>query len=234
MFSSLKYVDNGAMIMPYLEQLSNILTKKVISFGVGSVLETPFWSAVKTGTSKDYRDNWCVGFSDKYLVAVWVGNFDSSRMKKVSGVSGAGPSWNEIMRYLHRDRPSQPPAMPDGLVRQEIKLPWVQKPYSEVYLEQYVPVLKKFDVQEDIRPKFAFPANKSVLVRDPHKMNLFRSLFVRMTGTIPDGAVFVLDGKSLGEAKSPFRISDMRPGSHQLSLVAKDKKALAEVEFILK
>ena len=38
MFSSLKYVDNGAMIMPYLEQLSNILTKKVISFGVGSVL----------------------------------------------------------------------------------------------------------------------------------------------------------------------------------------------------
>jgi penicillin-binding protein 1C len=36
---------------------------------------TRFWTAVKTGTSKDMRDNWCIGYSHKYTVGVWVGNF---------------------------------------------------------------------------------------------------------------------------------------------------------------
>src|SRR5690606_31209387 len=45
------------------------------TFSLESPLSTPFWSAVKTGTSKDMRDNWCVGFSSEYTVGVWVGNF---------------------------------------------------------------------------------------------------------------------------------------------------------------
>jgi penicillin-binding protein 1C len=52
-------------------------------------LATTFWAAVKTGTSKDMRDNWCVGYSDKYTVGVWVGNFNGQSMWDVSGVSGA-------------------------------------------------------------------------------------------------------------------------------------------------
>ena len=50
---------------------------RVPTFGLDNHLNTPFWSAVKTGTSKDMRDNWCVGFSDRYTVAVWVGNFEA-------------------------------------------------------------------------------------------------------------------------------------------------------------
>jgi penicillin-binding protein 1C len=42
-------------------------------------LATRFWSAVKTGTSKDMRDNWCVGFSSRYTVGVWVGTSRASR-----------------------------------------------------------------------------------------------------------------------------------------------------------
>ncbi|HMX55687.1 MAG TPA: penicillin-binding protein 1C, partial [Leptospiraceae bacterium] len=45
-----------------------------LTFGLENVLSTPFWTAVKTGTSKDMRDNWCVGYSDRYTVGVWVGN----------------------------------------------------------------------------------------------------------------------------------------------------------------
>jgi penicillin-binding protein 1C len=44
------------------------------TFGTDSVLATRFWSAVKTGTSKDMRDNWAVGWSQRYTVGVWVGN----------------------------------------------------------------------------------------------------------------------------------------------------------------
>ncbi len=44
------------------------------TFGLENSLATPFWSAVKTGTSKDMRDNWCVGYTRRFTVGVWVGN----------------------------------------------------------------------------------------------------------------------------------------------------------------
>ncbi|MFY9738737.1 MAG: transglycosylase domain-containing protein, partial [Candidatus Cybelea sp.] len=61
------------------------------SFGLHSVLEMPFPAAVKTGTSSDFHDTWTVGFTRDYTVGVWVGNFDGSPMRGVSGVTGAGP-----------------------------------------------------------------------------------------------------------------------------------------------
>ena len=38
------------------------------TFGLENNLATRFWSAVKTGTSKDMRDNWCVGYTDRFTV----------------------------------------------------------------------------------------------------------------------------------------------------------------------
>src|SRR5262249_15397706 len=86
------------------------------TFGLESVLATPFWTAVKTGTSKDMRDNWCVGFSRRYTVGVWVGNFSGEPMHNVSGVTGAAPVWVETMEALHRTTPSPAPTPPPGLV----------------------------------------------------------------------------------------------------------------------
>ena len=90
------------------------------AFGIHSVLEMPFWAAVKTGTSSDFRDTWTVGFTREYTVGVWVGNFDGSPMRGVSGVTGAGPLWNRIMLHLHEDAdpPAYPP--PPGYVRTKI------------------------------------------------------------------------------------------------------------------
>ncbi len=57
--------------------------------------------AVKTGTTNDLKDNWCIGWTPSYLVAAWVGNNDNSPMSWVaSGVSGATPIWNRIMKFL--------------------------------------------------------------------------------------------------------------------------------------
>jgi penicillin-binding protein 1C len=91
------------------------------SFGVGSVLQMPFPAAVKTGTSSDYRDTWTIGFTRDYTVGTWVGNFDGSPMRGVSGVTGAGPLWNRIMLHLY-DREDDPPpfSAPHGFVRARI------------------------------------------------------------------------------------------------------------------
>ena len=66
-------------------------------------------SAAKTGTSKDMRDNWCVGWTARYTVGVWVGNFSGAPMHDVSGVTGAAPIWRDVVHWLHRAEPSSPP-----------------------------------------------------------------------------------------------------------------------------
>ena len=69
-------------------------------FGRGGPLELPFPVAVKTGTSKDYRDSWTVGYTPRHTVAVWAGNFDGRPMDRMSGVAGAAPLFHSIMREL--------------------------------------------------------------------------------------------------------------------------------------
>ncbi|WP_284336994.1 penicillin-binding protein 1C [Comamonas sp. NoAH] len=90
------------------------------TFGLDSVLGTRFWTAVKTGTSKDMRDNWAVGWSQRYTVGVWVGNASGEAMHSVSGSSGAAPIWADIMAGLHASKPSRAPQAPSGLVRQNV------------------------------------------------------------------------------------------------------------------
>jgi len=89
---------------------------RATTFGLENPLATRFWTAVKTGTSKDMRDNWCIGYSARYTVGVWIGNFSGTAMHDVSGISGAAPAWAAIMQRLHAALPSPPPPPPKGLV----------------------------------------------------------------------------------------------------------------------
>ncbi len=116
---------NTPAVMPeaafIVGQLLSDNNARIPTFGVNSLLRTPFWSAVKTGTSKDMRDNWAIGWSRRYTVGVWVGNARGDPMHRVSGVSGAAPVWAAIMRYLHRATPSLPPAPPAGVVSAPVR-----------------------------------------------------------------------------------------------------------------
>ena len=76
------------------------------TFGTGSALRLPFPCAVKTGTSTDYRDNWTIGYNPAWTVGVWVGNFDNSPMRGVSGVTGAAPIFRDIFSWLDTHFPS--------------------------------------------------------------------------------------------------------------------------------
>lgn len=89
-------------------------------FGSDSVLRTPYWTAVKTGTSKSFRDNLCLGFSERYTVGVWVGDPAGRPMRDISGVAGAGPIWRAVMDRLHEHAPSRRPPPPEGLVQAAI------------------------------------------------------------------------------------------------------------------
>jgi len=93
---------------------------RVPSFGYRSPFNFPFPCAAKTGTSKDYRDNWTIGYTSRQTVGVWVGNFDGKPMHDVSGVTGCGPLFRDIMLLLNAKDPPPPFAEPRGLVRRSI------------------------------------------------------------------------------------------------------------------
>ena len=94
---------------------------RATTFGTDSLLATRFWSAVKTGTSKDMRDNWALGWSQRYTVGVWVGNASGAPMGDVSGTSGAAPVWAGVMQWLHEQNRSRAPAPPARLVAQQVR-----------------------------------------------------------------------------------------------------------------
>ncbi|MFM7706102.1 MAG: penicillin-binding protein 1C [Rubrivivax sp.] len=88
---------------------------RALTFGLDSALATRGFAAVKTGTSKDMRDNWCIGYTDRYTVGVWVGNASGEPMHAVSGVSGAAPVWRTLVQHLHAGRVSRALPPPAGL-----------------------------------------------------------------------------------------------------------------------
>lgn len=79
---------------------------RIPAFGYNSPLHMPFPCAAKTGTTKDYRDNWTVGWTNHFTVGVWVGNFNGEPMHNVSGISGCGPLFRDIMLFLESEDPS--------------------------------------------------------------------------------------------------------------------------------
>ena len=204
---------------------------RAVTFGLSNPLATRFWTAVKTGTSKDMRDNWCIGFSRKYTVGVWVGNFEGDSMHDVSGVTGAAPAWLEIMNALQENQSSFPPEPPKGLVRRDIRyLPAaVEPPRSEWFMpgtETEAVYLADPSAQA---PRITAPANGVIIALDPDIPYENQAVFFSARAALP-GLAFVLDGKTLGSAANSLKWSPT-PGPHKLVLVGQGGAVYDMVEF---
>jgi penicillin-binding protein 1C len=92
---------------------------RIPTFGYNSPLDLPFPVAAKTGTSKDFRDNWTIGYTPRTTVGVWAGNFDGRPMQDVSGITGAGPLFRDVIMLLD-DRQSEDFEEPRGIVHVSI------------------------------------------------------------------------------------------------------------------
>jgi len=88
----------------YIEDILSDNEARSQQFGLDSPLRTSVWSAAKTGTTKNYRDNWTMGFTREYTVGVWVGNSDGSYLKNSSGITGAAPIWHDIIEALPKNQ----------------------------------------------------------------------------------------------------------------------------------
>lgn len=89
--------DALQIINPEIVKQITAMLENVINNGTGRKAKLPTFAAGKTGTTQDYRDAWFIGWTDKYIAAVWLGNDDNSPMKNVGGSSLPAQIWQKIM-----------------------------------------------------------------------------------------------------------------------------------------
>jgi penicillin-binding protein 1C len=192
-----------------------------LTFGLDSALATRYWAAVKTGTSREMRDNWCVGYSSRFTVGVWVGNFPGEPMRDVSGTTGAAPIWREVMDWLHRDTPSQAPAIPAGVVRTRGGHVLAgTEPVSAVNQTAA-------SVGRGLMARIAAPARHTIIAIDPD-IPADRQRVVFEADGATDGLAWRLGAEVLGPARQLVAWRPT-PGRHTLTLVDPDGRVVDAV-----
>jgi len=88
-----------------VKQMTYML-EKVINQGTGHNARLPIFAAGKTGTTQNYRDAWFIGWTNKYIAAVWVGNDNDKPMKNVGGGNLPAEIWHDIMITTLKDTPA--------------------------------------------------------------------------------------------------------------------------------
>ncbi|UJB66902.1 penicillin-binding protein 1C [Acidovorax sp. YS12] len=216
------------------------------TFGTDSVLATRFWSAVKTGTSKDMRDNWAVGWSARYTVGVWVGNASGASMHDVSGSSGAAPIWAAVMGWLHARAPSRAPRPPAGLVRQDVRFgpdaqgQPLESRRSEWFIDGTQQPLFAMDSgasgaypasaggQNGLQARIQSPTPGTVIALDPDIPPARQSLWFEASGE-GNGLRWRIDGRELGRGARwgwlPW------PGRHLVELTDARGQVLDSLRF---
>lgn len=193
---------------------------RAITFGLSSPLSTRSWAAVKTGTSKGMRDNWAIGYTERYTVAVWVGNFSGAPMWDVSGVTGAAPIWRDIVEHLHEQQGGRAPLPPDGVQRQEV----VFKPAFEAPRSDWVIADGRRPVETAVsrqlvaaRPQLIAPPDTAIIAPDPDIPEQRQSLLLQSSSA--GQTCMRLDGKPVARCGQNMALLPLpTAGKHVLVL----------------
>jgi penicillin-binding protein 1C len=199
------------------------------TFGLENPLATRFWTAVKTGTSKDMRDNWCIGYSKKYTVGVWVGNFSGEPMWNVSGVTGAAPIWVEMMNFLHRNEPSPNEKPPANVVSREVELSrGVESGRKEWFIRGTEPhsTDRKF-VQ--LNQRILYPPSGTIMALDPDIPPEVQKVFF-ISQTDEEDLQWMLNGTVLEGIGKTVSWSP-KAGNYFLAMLDREGNVLDSVQF---
>src|ERR1700689_5450396 len=199
--------------------ISDVLSDRAsrsTTFGLENSLATRYWSAVKTGTSKDMRDNWCVGYTDKFTVGIWVGNSSGAPMRDVTGITGAAPTWLNVMNYLHDRFGSGQIVRPPDVTLSKVSFPGaVEPPRQEWFVADTSPT-KSASGLDDSNLQILSPAAGTIIALDPDiPAGAQRVVFEASRGA--RDSRWLLDGRVLGRVRGTL-LWTPSPGAHTLSI----------------
>ncbi|MBN1221727.1 MAG: penicillin-binding protein 1C [Candidatus Aminicenantes bacterium] len=226
--------------------LTHMLSDKdarIPAFGYHSPLNLPFPCAAKTGTSKDCRDNWTVGYTPRYTVGVWVGNFDGMPMHNISGITGCGPLFRDVMLLLEKENATEAFPVPADIIQVRVcplsgKRAAADCPgcIEEIFVNGTEPeelcslshveignIRNRNDREAafgSIRPEVLFPLEGDVFKMDPVLRGNYQKIHFK--ASVPkslksEGFHWLLNGKKLGGSPYPFSLSwELTPGRYRL------------------
>lgn len=200
-----------------------------MTFGLENPLATRFWTAVKTGTSKDMRDNWCIGYSNKYTVGVWIGNFTGEPMWNVSGITGAAPLWIEMMNFLHRSDLNQEAKLPVHLVKERIEFQQgIESAREEWFIRGTEPNSKDRRVGQ-FYERILYPPSGTVVVLDPDIPSDQQKVFF-ISQTNEDGLRWKLNNVTMNMAGKTVAWSP-KTGKYFLAIEDPEGRVIDAVNF---
>ena len=196
-------IDYQTVIQPQTAKTISVILSsnelRMPAFGEENPLKFSFPVAAKTGTTRNFRDNWTLGYTDDYVVGVWVGNARGEVMEGVSGISGAGPIFYKIMNMLHEMTGTQLTISSDITIA-------VSKPQ---YLDDGFRIISPF--ANDV---FLFDSTKP---SDSQKIKLEAS----------KSAEWYIDGQFFGKGESV--LWPLAVGEHQIKAVYEDEERIVNI-----
>ncbi len=191
-----------------------------LEFGVNSVMNFNHQTAIKTGTSTDYRDAWIVGYNHKYVVGIWMGNLDNRVMDGITGSTGPSLILRSIFSRLNLNDSPQSLYMSPELIQRDVCIPTKEEQHCAWRTEYFIPNRPEINEStlQDIKilkpthhlrmaidpriprelQKFAFEANR------PNHQGMYR---------------WILDGKEIAQTRDPRFLWSLEKGKHHLKVL---------------
>lgn len=179
-----------------------------LGFGWDNYLSTSYYTSVKTGTSQDMRDNWCIGYSEFYTVGVWVGNPTGAPMLDVSGITGAAPVWRETMDILHESLDSK-----------------LNPPTFENPTDKDFSLSKDRTIEKTKSTRILTPVNGSIFALDPD-IPLGRQKILFTFSSYEVSYSYYLNDEKIGSAEGPY-LWEPKKGEYRLQVKDRDGKVLS-------
>jgi penicillin-binding protein 1C len=223
------YADPGPVpLQPriYTEEASsligNILSDpqaRELEFGQGGLLNFPVQTAVKTGTSTDYRDSWAFGYNHRYVAGVWMGNFDAVAMDGVTGANGPALLLRSVFAELNKRGETRPLYLSPRLVQKEVCIRTGQGngPCVKRY-EWFIPGTEPRSISKETKPErigFIKPVNGLEMAMDPRIPDKDEAFEFELSGVSSDDrVVWTLDSHIIADRKGGRYIWYLKKGRH--------------------
>jgi penicillin-binding protein 1C len=193
---------------------------RMLEFGRG--LQFPVETAIKTGTSTDYRDAWAIAFDYQHTVAVWMGNLDGSAMDGVTGAVGPAMVLRSVFSELNRDQDTRPLALSRDLVlaricrRDGLLADDVCESTNEWFLPGTVPARTGATVQSaPAQYRMLQPTPGLLVAHDPRIPSEFEALPMEIAAVPGLHRVdWYVDGKLASSTTRPSYPWPIQPGTH--------------------
>lgn len=176
---------------------------RLLEFGEGGVLRFPVATAVKTGTSSDYRDAWTVAYDGRWLVGVWLGNLSGQPTEGVTGARGPALLTRSLLARLPTD----------VALRAQLAAPERPEPGPAPAAAPAAPA----------EPVLAQPFDGLLLARDPRIPAALQAFRFELAWREPPQRVrWEVDGAVVAETREPYFDWPLAAGAHAVRALVLD------------